>query len=911
MFGFCLRRLVVLAALMAGTSTHAGWIEDRTDGSTVIHVGVYALPDPMDATPSVQAGVQTVQAFVRQFPDTFATRYAAAYKADPQRYGRHNWDHVEVRLERFSGITVPNVQSDLMAIAGGMAPDILYINFSKSDTYVRNGFLYPLDAYVAALTPEEVAQRIHPKLWPVIKRRGPSGQTHVWALPFGGALGRVLLYRKDLFDRHRIPYPTMNWTWDDMLAACRQITDPKRGIYGCRLQRGGYYWLTWLWSAGGEVMTYDEAKDEWRCVFGSRAAAEALDAYVRLGAEKWIDADGVVRRGYGTVEADESYAVKWTRGELGMMTAYIDANVFTTIDPEVTGMAPVPLGPTGMRASELNSQMMGLFAEIKEPAVRDAAWEYMRFYDSPDALGIKTRAMVEGGLGKFVNPQLLRRYGYPEIERIAPKDWPLAFQAAVDNGRPEPYGKGSAAVQHIMAGPVNEALVMALTDKLPADREARLTVLQKLLKKAEDRANEQLIGAVSPAQRRWRRAGASVVVTGIVIAFAVVFRRVFKVFTPPEPAPGAGGNDRRRRELWAYGLALPALLTILVWNYLPLARGTMMAFMDYRLLGKSTFVGLDNFGDLLVDRYWWNAMLNSLRYAGIVVGLTFLPPVILAMALQEVPRGKLAYRLIFYLPAVITGMVTVLLWKQFYAPTEAGTANSLLMRVPAAGFLAAGGVLMAVCVAFARRLWLHEMRRPACAFGVAGILLFLAVASLARPILFPPLEALGESLARLPLRLLAYMPEPCRWLEDPQTAMMACIIPAVWAGIGPGCLIYLAALKGIPEEYYEAADMDGATVIDKILFVVFPMLRALIVINFVGVFIGAWYSASGNVLLMTGGSANTETAGLHIWFKAFTFLQFGPATAAAWFLAFLLIGFTVNQLKMLAKVEFKAQGTGE
>ena len=128
--------------------------------------------------------------------------------------------------------------------------------------------------------------------------------------------------------------------------------------------------------------------------------------------------------------------------------------------------------------------------------------------------------------------------------------------------------------------------------------------------------------------------------------------------------------------------------------------------------------------------------------------------------------------------------------------------------------------------------------------------------------------------------------------------------------MGPGCLIYLAALKGIPEDYYEAADIDGATFIDKILFVVFPTLKALVVINFVGAFISSWYHSTGNILVMTGGDAatKTETAGLYIWYKAFTYLNFGPATAAAWMLAFILIGFTVYQLQILSKVEFKNAG---
>jgi ABC-type sugar transport system permease subunit len=52
-------------------------------------------------------------------------------------------------------------------------------------------------------------------------------------------------------------------------------------------------------------------------------------------------------------------------------------------------------------------------------------------------------------------------------------------------------------------------------------------------------------------------------------------------------------------------------------------------------------------------------------------------------------------------------------------------------------------------------------------------------------------------------------------------------------------------------------------------------------------------------------------AGLHIWYKAFTFLKFGPATAMAWVLGFMLIGFTVYQIRLLARVEFRGGGGGK
>ena len=368
-----------------------------------------------------------------------------------------------------------------------------------------------------------------------------------------------------------------------------------------------------------------------------------------------------------------------------------------------------------------------------------------------------------------------------------------------------------------------------------------------------------------------------------------------------------------RRHFWAYVLLIPAVLTILVWQYLPLARGSVMAFQDYKIIGKSVFIGVDNFGNLIVDGYWWASIWNAFRYSTLVISLTFLPPMILAILLQEVPKGKLLFRMIYYLPAVISGLVTMLLWKQFYEPSEFGALNQIVLSIPAFGFVGIGAILMIICFMFARRLAFYRLWGVMTIFIIVGFILFGAVSALAFPVLFPGHESIGQTLAQFFPRLIQTNSEPYRWLFNPNTAMVSCVIPMVWAGMGPGCLIYLAALKGIPEDYYEAADLDGATFIDKILFVVFPTLKALIVINFVGAFISSWYASTGNILVMTGGDAatKTETAGLYIWYKAFTYLSFGPATAAAWMLAFILIGFTVYQLQILSRVEFKNAGASE
>ncbi len=1030
--------VLLLAAWLAAPSARAGWIEEH-DGQTILHVKLWYLPDPSFTDTATRADVAAVREFVKRFPKIFAEKYRDKYKANPQKYGKHNWDNVVVRLRQVSGIRVEGVETTLLSIAGKMSPDVIYVHFRQSATYIRPGSLYPLDkaadGYVTGMSKAETDFRIHPKIWPVIRRKGPDGEKHVWAIPWGGALGKVVWYRKDLFDEAGIPYPKNDWTWDDFYDICKKLTDPERGIWGARFGTGkheSWYWISFLWSAGADVMTYDEPTDTWTAVFNTPEAAIALDFYTQLSTEKWIDKRGREREGYAYKDTDAG--VKWERGEIGMYFQYIDEKLFAQLNPDVTGMVPVPIGPTGVRGAELNSRMMGLYADIKEPAIRDAAWEYMRFYDCKDAMRIKTRVMVEGGLGRFVNPRYLRMFGYEELIRLAPKGWSEIFKIAIETGMPEPYGKDSNYAYYIMTDPIQEAdllarrgelaegavadgdLVKLLRELRPAEaaygemlgvvpsQERRAEIIRQLesgavepsavrgeleglialrlrldrcralLDRGVAKANDEMLGVVPPHIRTWRRITAAVALMAIMVVFVLVFRRVVRAFTPPPVAGQKAPGWQFRRYKVAYLLLLPAVFTIFFWQYVPLLRGSVMAFMDYKIMGGSSWVWLDNFGDILWSPYWWSAIWISLRYSFLVGSLTSLPPVILAILRQEVPRGKLLFRTLFYLPAVITGLVVILLWKSFYEAGERGMLNGILLSIPSVFFLLAGLVLLGVAGTFARRLFYHRSTLAASLFVAAGLLVFYTCVMVAWPVfrqkpvaqfavrLAEPFYTLGLFLfagmaffvARFTVRLarsgngriaalfggggfvvfcaflfLAYpnflnvlpgwlgflkypfmtLSQPRRWLQSKDTALLCCVLPMVWAGMGPGCLIYLAALKGIPEDFYEAADVDGATFVDKVLFVIFPILKPLLIINFVGVFIGSWRSTA-NILAMTGGGfANgTEVSGLHIFFKAFIFLKFGPATAMAWTLGFLLIGFTVHQLTILSRLEFRTTG---
>lgn len=901
----------------------SGWVEKKGD-KTIIHVTVERLPDPNDIRANNRAKLAIVRNFERDFPQIFKTRYAEKYRNNPQKYGNYNWDNVEVALKPFSGIRIERWDTHLMAIAGGTAPDILYINFKRSSNYINNGLLYPLslpeDNYFAALSQEEVDFRVHPKIRPVIERLGPNGSKHVWAIPFDGALVRVLLYNKMLFDEKSVDYPTKDWTWDDLLAASRQLTDPDRGIYATTFLLGkdqSWELMSFLWSAGGEVMTYDESTNQWKLQFASHAGAVALDYYVQLTTEKWTDKNGVTQRGY-VLRTGDNYGSNWDLDKIAIFFGSLDEKLISTLDPAKYGMAPVPLGPTGMRASELNSQMYGLFANIKHPAVRDAAWEYLDYITSKSAMELKTKIMVESGYGQFINPKYLEMFGYPEIVRQSPKGWVETFEIALQASKPEVYGTNSNYAYEMMSAPMETAIQLSFDDKLPQAREERLNIFADLLQDAQDRAEEVMLGQVPPAERKLRDMTATLVLVFIGLGSLFAFRSIYNSFTPPHEIDKNGKAITTswgfKRYIWAYILILPAALTIFVWKYLPLGQGLIMAFQEYSLLGESAWVGIQNFGDVLFDKLWWLSVWNSARFSFLAISLSFIPPMILAILLQEVPKGKVFFRVMFYLPAVLTGLVTMVMWKQFYS--ERGGLNIIINHTPAYVFVLVGVIVLWCCCKFASRLKFHLFYgTSAIVYGV-GILLFATITSFAWPVLFPAhspdatiWQTLLDNLPTISARLSDTHTEPIRWLTDPNHAMLAIVLPIVWAQLGPGCLIYLAALKSIPNDLYDAANIDGATFIDKILFIVLPYLKVIIIINFIGAFVGSIYGAADNVMAMTGGGANTEVSDLHIFYKAFVFLKFGHATAMAWILGFMLIGFTVYQLKILSRADFKTAGS--
>jgi len=140
------------------------------------------------------------------------------------------------------------------------------------------------------------------------------------------------------------------------------------------------------------------------------------------------------------------------------------------------------------------------------------------------------------------------------------------------------------------------------------------------------------------------------------------------------------------------------------------------------------------------------------------------------------------------------------------------------------------------------------------------------------------------------------------WLGSSATAMLSLVIMSLLSSHGASIIIYLAALIGIDESYYEAADLDGASFLQKLRHIVLPFLRPTTLFLLVTAVIGS-FQVFQNAYLMTGGGPDhaTTMVGLLIFDNAFKYFEFGKAAAQSLILAAVIAFISLLQFKFLGK----------
>src|SRR5215217_1386280 len=149
---------------------------------------------------------------------------------------------------------------------------------------------------------------------------------------------------------------------------------------------------------------------------------------------------------------------------------------------------------------------------------------------------------------------------------------------------------------------------------------------------------------------------------------------------------------------------------------------------------------------------------------------------------------------------------------------------------------------------------------------------------------------------------LGIIHEPMLWLSDPNLAMPSVIITSVWKSVGFSMVVYLAGLQSIPEDYYDAAKVDGADGWQRLKDITVPLLSSttlfLVVISVLGSF-----QVFTQIFVMTNGGplGRTRTIVWYIYTTAFKDFNMGYAAAMAFALFAMMLVFTVFQFRFLRR----------
>ncbi len=267
---------------------------------------------------------------------------------------------------------------------------------------------------------------------------------------------------------------------------------------------------------------------------------------------------------------------------------------------------------------------------------------------------------------------------------------------------------------------------------------------------------------------------------------------------------------RYRQEIQAYAFLWPALLILGLLMVYPLVQVVRMSFHEVSLQ-KETWVGLDNYAQLLSTALFWRVLWQTIAFTAGSVALHLVIGLGLALLLHA--------RINFRFRNLMRGLL-IIPW--LLAPTVAGMIWVLML----APFGVANGLLMSV-----------------------GIL--------------------DHS-------------NTVNWLGSPETSLLSVTAMNVWRAFPFFMVMLLAGLQAIPDELYEAADIDGTGPLAKFWYITLPGLRG--VIATVVLLDSIWtFRAFDPVFVMTGGGPmnSSEVLATAIYFDAFQKSKFGYASAEA------------------------------
>jgi multiple sugar transport system permease protein len=201
------------------------------------------------------------------------------------------------------------------------------------------------------------------------------------------------------------------------------------------------------------------------------------------------------------------------------------------------------------------------------------------------------------------------------------------------------------------------------------------------------------------------------------------------------------------------------------------------------------------------------------------------------------------------------------------------------------------------------------LNRKVKGIGIFRTIVFLplAISSVVMAVVWQFVFNTDNGLLNIMLGWVGIGPVP--WLVEPRWAMVSLCIVSVWRSVPFATVILLAAMQGVPDTVYEAAKIDGAGEIRQFAFITVPLIRGamsfVVVISIIHAF-----QAFDMVYVLNGANGGPETGtyvlGIMLFQHAFSFLEFGYASALAWVMFAILLVVTVLQLRITRQRSWEA-----
>jgi multiple sugar transport system permease protein len=289
--------------------------------------------------------------------------------------------------------------------------------------------------------------------------------------------------------------------------------------------------------------------------------------------------------------------------------------------------------------------------------------------------------------------------------------------------------------------------------------------------------------------------------------------------------------------------------------------------------------------------FWFNPLrpkTNLQRRT--VIGYLFISPFILGFLLW------------FLIPALTAVWLTFTDWNLIRAPRYVGLDNITnlwsdtlfwqALKVTTIYTLAS--VPIGLVASFLLALLINTKVRGIALFRTIYYLPSI-VPAVASAVLWAWIFNTDFGLANVALRAVG-LPK-IQWLQDPSWALSALIIMSLW-GLGGSMVIYLAGLQGIPDVFYEAAEIDGAGRWSQLWNITIPLISPVIFFNLIIGIIGTFQVFTAGFLITDGGPQNsTLFYVLYLYRNGFEFLKMGYAAALAWVLFLVIMALTLLVFK--------------